>query len=109
MSDYDYLDEDEKREYSDSYVKAINGLTADLDEDARTLIFEEMETMRYNPTDKPGLDAELNFMKAEKTLSSKAKNLGRGVSSFLNFKQRADGQTPAQVRRWAKKTLREKD
>ena len=109
MSDYDYLDEDEKREYSDSYVKAINGLTADLDEDAQALIFDEMQTMRYNPTPEPALDAELNFMKAEKTLSSKTKKMGRGVASFLGYKARTDGKTPAQVKRWANRTLREED
>jgi hypothetical protein len=109
MNDYDYLDEDEKQEYSDSYVKAINGLTSGMDKDARALIFDEMQTMRYNPTPEPALDAELNFMKAEKTLSSKTKKMGRGMSSFLDYKARTDGKTPAQVKRWANKTLREKD
>ena len=108
MNDSDY-DEDEKKQYQDSYLDSMKKLTSGLDEDARTLVFEEMQTMSYNPSENPGMDAELNFMKAEKTLSSKAKNMGRGMSSFLNYKAKADSKTPAQVNRWAKKALREKD
>ncbi len=113
MNDYDdesFLDEGEKaRQYQDSYIGNMKKLTDGLDNDHRETLFTELETIKYNPTSSPAQDAELNLLRAQKIVSSKKRNLGGAVSSFLKYKQRADGKSAASIDRWADGVMREED
>lgn len=87
MSNLNYLDDNEKQEYHDGYLKAMGELTSGLEDDARDVLFEEMQTIRYNPTDDPRQDAELNMLRVEKIVAAK-KKLGGPVASSLKHKAR---------------------
>lgn len=52
--------------YDSEYLTSFQGLATDLPEDEYNGILEEMKTLSYNPTANGGMDAELNFYKAER-------------------------------------------
>ena len=53
--------------YDKAYLKTFNQLSVDLPKAEAEAIVEEMKVLSYNPTTDPGKDAEVNFLKAERT------------------------------------------
>ena len=111
MSDFDYMDDEEKKEYHNEYMQSMRDFTESMEEGDRDDIFRTMEGIKYNPTDNPRQDAELNYLRSRKIVSSKKRKLGQSgsgaVNSLLKFKQRADSMTPGQINKWVGKSLKE--
>ena len=105
------MDDEEKKEYHDDYLKAMQDFTKDLEEGDRESVFETMEGIRYNPTNNPRQDAELNYLRSQKIVSGKKKKLGGAaggaVASFLRHKAKADGMSQAAVDKWANKAAKD--
>ena len=55
-----------EQSYNDNYVRTISGLGADLSQAEYDAVLAEMRDITYDPTDKPEMDAEMNFLKAER-------------------------------------------
>lgn len=75
-------DEDYQRKYIGQYSREMQRKLEELPEDSRGLLLDGLKTMRFNPSDNPKLDAELNLLRLEKKLSSK-KRLSSGSLSVL--------------------------
>ena len=105
-NDFEYWDDDDRREYNDSYMKAMSDLTQNLDDDQRDALLQEMQTIRYNPTTQAAQDAELNLLRSKKILSDRKRGMGPAVDSFLKFKARADGKSLSATTKWASKALK---
>lgn len=105
-NDFEHWDDDERREYSDSYMKAMGDLTQNLDDDARDALLQEMQTIKYTPTAQARQDAELNLLRSKKILSDRKRGMGPAVESFLRFKARSDGKSLSTTTKWASKALK---
>jgi len=60
------IEEKSKKQYWDSYNRTVSSLGSDLDENQWQAVLAEMSNLTYDPTDKPDVDAKLNFERAEK-------------------------------------------
>ena len=71
----------QKQKYQNSYDDALVNLSAEYSDAEANAIFNELQTMRYDPTNDAARDAEVNFLKAEraylrkKAASPKEKNV----------------------------------
>jgi len=52
--------------YNDNYVRTISGLGADLSQTEYDAVLAEMKDITYDPSNNPAMDAEMNFLKAER-------------------------------------------
>lgn len=101
----DELDEFYRQQYAEK-INALSGGVRDFDE--KDVILEEMRKLRYNPTDNPELDAELNFTKA-RLKATTAKKFDPGVESYLRFRSRETGKSLSEARAWARRALKNSD
>ena len=56
----------QKQQYQNTYDDTLVNLSAGYSDDEANAIFNELQTMRYDPTNDGTRDAELNFLKAER-------------------------------------------
>ena len=56
----------QQQQYQNSYDDALVNLSAEYSDAEANAIFNELQTMRYNPTNDAARDAEVNFLKAER-------------------------------------------
>ena len=61
-------DKEKSREksYQDNYVRTISGLGTDLSQTEYDAVLAEMKDITYDPSEDPEIDAEVNFLKAER-------------------------------------------
>jgi hypothetical protein len=101
---------DERDEfYNQQYSEKINALSGGVkDWDEKDVILDEMRKLRYNPTDNPEQDAELNFTKA-RLKAQASKRFEPGVESYLRFRSRETGKSLSEARAWARRALKNSD
>ena len=56
----------EKQQYQNSYDDTLVNLSSEYSDEETNAIFNELKTMRYDPTNDAARDAEVNFLKAER-------------------------------------------
>jgi hypothetical protein len=56
----------EKQQYQNSYDDTLVNLSSEYSDEEANAIFNELQTMRYDPTNNAARDAEVNFLKAER-------------------------------------------
>ena len=92
--------------YNQQYLSKIEELSTQVkDWDLRNVVYDEMKKLRYNPSDDPEKDAEINFLKAQ-VKASKSQRFEPGVESFLRFRAREGGKSLSEARAWARKALK---
>ena len=110
MNDYDYNldleDEDDRRTYDKRYLTKLKEITNGVDGEDRDEVIKEMEIMRYNPSNSPETDAELNWMKSQNERKRKQHQFSKTEESFLQFQAQESGKSLAQVKREARKFLK---
>ena len=100
------LNPNDKIKYYDTpYLKTIKDLSASFDGDEVDEIIGEMESLRYNPSNKPRLDAEINFLKAQNMVRAKSR-FDSHTESLLRDKAERTGKPLAQVKREARAYLK---
>jgi hypothetical protein len=55
-----------EKSYQENYVRTISGLGSDLSQDEYDGVLAEMKELTYDPSNDPGRDAEMNFLRAER-------------------------------------------
>ena len=95
--------------YNEAYIEKIKALSGSIkDGDEREVTFREMERLRYNPSDDPEHDAEVNFLKAQ--LKAKGtKQFEPGVESYLRYRAKETGKSLSEARAWARRALKNSD
>jgi hypothetical protein len=95
--------------YNQQYSEKINALSGGIkDWDEKDVILDEMRKLRYNPTDNPELDAELNFTKA-RLKATTSKRFDNGTESYLRFRAKETGKSLSEARAWARRALKNSD
>ncbi len=91
--------------YNDPYVEKIGDLLKTKEEDEAQEILKEMREMRYEPSEEPALDAEVNFLKAEKAVRKKTKINNPYIKSYARFIQHEHGLSDAEIKRRVREAL----
>ena len=110
MNDYDYdldlEDEDDRRTYDTRYLTKLKEITNGVDAEDRDEDIQEMETLRYNPSNSPETDVELNWLKCQNERKRKQYQFSKTEESFLRYQAQESGKSLAQVKREARKLLK---
>ncbi len=100
MDDFDFLDDEEKEKYNKDYTNKIAYLTAGVkDEDKRKVLFDQLTKMTYQPSTRGDLDAELNFLRADRTVRIADASQDKSTKSYAKYIQRVDGLNKSQIRK----------
>jgi hypothetical protein len=95
--------------YNELYIQKINALSGGVkDFDEKNVIFDEMGKLKYNPSDDPEKDAEVNFYKA-RLKAQTSKKFDPGVESYLRYRSKEAGKSLSEARAWARRALKNSD
>ena len=103
---YDMEDVDDARKYDIKYIKKLKDLTDPLGAEVRDDIIDEMQTIKYNATNNPTQDAELNYLRSRNILKRKQYQFSKSEESFLRYQADADGISLTEAKRNARKILK---
>jgi hypothetical protein len=94
------MDDDEREIYNKEYTNKIADLTAGVkDEDKRKVLFDQLTKMTYQPSTRGDLDAELNFLRADRTVRIADASQDKSTKSYAKYIQRVDGLSKSQIRK----------
>lgn len=105
--DFEYqYDDEENKQYLDYLKYRAEEFQ---DESEREEFFKELQEIRFNPSNNPRQDAELNYRRAKDRLRQKRKanKLPDAAQSFVKFKMQEDNLDEKQARKWIKKVMKE--
>ena len=106
----DYYDDETDEEYNAEYLKYLRNRAEEYqDEEEAAEFYKELQSIRYDPTDNPRQDAELNARRAKDRLRQKRKanKLPDSAQAFVKYKMHRDGLTEADAKRWIRKAMKE--
>lgn len=110
MDDYDLMDDEEREIYNKDYTNKISDMTATVeDEDKREVLLQELTRMTYKPTDHGALDAEINFLRADRTIRIADTTQDKSTKSYAKYIERRDGLTKAEIRKMVRGYRKETD
>ena len=97
-------------EYNAEYLKYLRNRAEEYqDDDERNEFYSELQSIRYDPTDNPRQDAELNARRAKDRLRQKRKanKLPDSAQAFVKYKMDRDNMSETDARKWIKKAMKE--
>jgi len=79
-------EQEEQARYDETYTTTLTEqLKSVEDEDDRESIFHELRQLRYNPSNQPAQDAQLNFLKAKNAANQKRRRLSGAATSWQSI------------------------
>ena len=91
--------------YDPLYVRGIKNATEGMDTEEVDEVIDELKGIRYNMTDNPEQDAELNVLRSRNVIRQKSR-LDATTESYLKYQAQTSGKSFAEVKREYRKLTR---
>lgn len=105
QTDFDMDIPEDRLAYDKRYVRKLRDLTDSMDKDSEGEIIDELQGLRYDPSNSPENDAELNYLKSTNVIRQKSK-LNDSTKSYLQEIARRDGRKFSDVHREYRKMIK---
>lgn len=105
QTDFDLDIPEDRLVYDQRYIRKLKELTDPLGTAAQDEIIDELQNLKYDPSNNPEQDCELNYLRSKNIVRQKSR-LDSSTESYLRFQAETSGRSLAEVKREYRKTVK---